>query len=268
MVHSSGSLQTLFSLSGRTTLVTGGAGWLGRAIAETHAEQGANVVVAARSQDKCNDLCRELSERYEDQIFLPLAMDVRSEDSIRMGREEIARRIGRVDVLVNNAWSGKTNSWESIDYSDWSSDIEVGLNSVFRMIKAFEDDLMAQSGVVVNIASMYGHLSPNPSLYEGNSYVNPPSYGAAKAGLIQLTRYLASFWGEKGVRVNAISPGPFPQLAVQEDEEFIDRLAMRNPLKRIGAPEDLKGMVALLSSDASAYITGQNFCVDGGWGIW
>jgi gluconate 5-dehydrogenase len=106
-------------------------------------------------------------------------------------------------------------------------------------------------------------------MYDSERFANPPSYGAAKAGVLQLTRYLASFLSPQGIRVNAISPGPFPyESTQQENPDFIERLSAKNPLDRIGRPHEMKGAALLLCSEAGAYITGQNLCVDGGWSVW
>lgn len=148
-------------------------------------------------------------------------------------------------------------------------DINVSLNSVFRMIKAAFPALKETCGTILNIASMYGIVAPDHRLYDGKKYANPPSYGAAKAGVLQLTRYLSSFLSPHGIRVNAISPGPFPYESTQkENPAFIERLAGKNPMNRIGKPFELKGAAALLCSDAASYITGQNISVDGGWTAW
>ena len=115
---------------------------------------------------------------------------------------------------------------------------------------------------------MYGIVSPNPVIYDGTDYANPVNYGAGKAALLQLTRFAAVHLAGKGVRVNAISPGPFPSPAVQRNTTFIKRLEEKVPLGRIGQPEELKGAVVFLASDAASYITGHNLVVDGGWTIW
>ena len=128
--------------------------------------------------------------------------------------------------------------------------------------------LKISEGVIINIASMYGHIAPDYRIYESEDLANPPSYGAAKAGVIQLTKYLASFLSPYGIRVNAISPGPYPFPETQKNRGFMKMLESKTILNRIGQPEDLKGITALLCSDASNYMTGQNVCVDGGWGVW
>jgi gluconate 5-dehydrogenase len=144
----------------------------------------------------------------------------------------------------------------------------MSLNSPFRMIKAAFPMLKARRGVILNIASMYGHVAPDYHIYEGTTFANPPSYGAAKAGVIQFTKYLASFLSPHGIRANALSPGAFPHPPTMEHKVFLERLSAKNPLNRVGKPDELKGAVALLCSDAGSYITGQNICVDGGWAVW
>ncbi len=123
--------------------------------------------------------------------------------------------------------------------------------------------------MILTIGSMYGHVAPDHRLYQDVPQANPPSYGAAKAGVIQLTRYLASFLAPHGIRANCISPGPFPLGATQQQyPEFIARLNAKNPLGRVGVPHEIKGAAALLCSPASSYMTGQNICIDGGWAVW
>jgi len=259
-----------FSIEGDVAIVTGGAGYLGSAISYTLAELGAQVVIASREQQKCEERCEEIKQNLElDEKPLGLELDVMDRASIQRFIDQVHDRLGHIDIIVNNAWHGNKNTWESIDLNDWEHDIEMSLNSVFRMTKAVFEDLKRKPGIILNIGSMYGHVAPDYRIYEGNDTANPPSYGAAKAGVIQFTRYLASFLAPYGIRANCISPGPFPFPETQRAKpEFIDRLADKNPLHRIGEPYEIKGAVALLCSDASSYMTGQNICVDGGWTMW
>jgi NAD(P)-dependent dehydrogenase (short-subunit alcohol dehydrogenase family) len=269
MTATTRSLSDLLSLSGRTALVTGGAGYLGTAICETLAELGANVIIASRNRERCEQRCAELKPRAAQGVrLIPLEMDVMDNDSVNACFGRIHAEVGALDILVNNAWSGNKNTWESIGEKDWTYDINMSLNSVFRITKAAFEGLKTKRGVILNIASMYGHVAPDYRLYDGTTFANPPSYGAAKAAVIQFTKYLASFLSPHGIRVNALSPGAYPHAVTQENREFVARLAAKNPMGRIGYPDDLKGAVALLCSDAGGYMTGQNICVDGGWGVW
>jgi NAD(P)-dependent dehydrogenase (short-subunit alcohol dehydrogenase family) len=263
------SLQQLLTLKGRTAVVTGGAGYLGTAISETLAELGANLVLASRDKAKCEKKCEEIVQLTGDSIkAVALELDVMKKGAAAEFFARVHEHFPAIDILVNNAWSGKKNSWESITEEDWDYDINMSLNSVFRMTKAAFPDLKATRGVILNIGSLYSHLAPDYRMYDGKEFANPPSYGAAKAGVIQFTKYLASFLSPHGIRVNALSPGAYPHPPTQTHKEFMQRLASKNPTDRIGRPDDLKGAVALLCSDAGSYITGQDIHVDGGWGVW
>lgn len=254
-------------LDGRTALVTGGAGLLGSQISEVLAELGARVFVASRDQGKCETFATGLTDRFGGD-HRGLRLDLMDTASVQACVDQVLAE-GPLHILVNCSWSGNKNTLESISEADWMYDIDMSLNGVFRMVKAAMPPLKATRGVIVNVASMYGHVAPDYRLYDGEKYANPPSYGAAKAGVIQFTRYLASFLSPDGVRVNAISPGPFPYPStVEQAPEFIARLAAKNPLNRIGTPHEIKGAAALLCTDASSYMTGQNICVDGGWAAW
>ncbi|MCK6451160.1 MAG: SDR family oxidoreductase [Alphaproteobacteria bacterium] len=262
-------LAELLSLEGRAALIIGGAGLLGSEISFALAELGAAVVLAGRDGEKCRRRAAELVAAVPAARAHALAIDITRPESIRAGVAEAARLAGGFHILVNCGWSGRKNTFESISDEDWNNDIEVSLNGVFRTVKAAAPVLAERRGVILNIASMYGVVAPDPALYDSTSFANPPSYGAAKAGVIQLTRYLATFLAPQGIRVNCISPGPFPfETTQKENPGFIQRLAAKNPLGRIGRPHEIKGVAALLCSDASSYMTGQNISVDGGWTAW
>lgn len=261
-------LQELFDLKGKTAFVTGGAGYLGKAICETLAELGANLVIASRDGEKCKNYAIEISQKFSISA-IGVEVDITNVETIKNALTQANEKYNGIDILVNDAWSGNKNTFESISYDDWLYDINVCLNGVFFTIKETTPYLIKSEGIIVNIASMYGHVSPDYRLYDGDKYANPPSYGAAKAGVLQLTKYLSSFLSQHKIRVNAISPGPFPfPQTINEAPDFITRLNDKNILGRVGTPDDLKGAVALLCTDASKYMTGQNICVDGGWGVW
>lgn len=264
------SLSDLFSLKGRSAVVVGGSGLLGGEITFALAELGASLIIASRDAVKCEDFAQRVMKRFPQARATGMAVDITDPTSIRaLFGQAGAHCGGSLDILVNSGWSGRKNTFESISDEDWNRDIEVCLNGVFRTIKAAFPLMREKGGAILNISSMYGHVAPDYRMYDSERFANPPSYGAAKAGIIQLTRYLASFLSPHRIRANCISPGPFPFESTQQaNPDFIDRLAAKNPLNRIGQPHDLKGAAALLCSDASAYMTGQNICVDGGWGVW
>lgn len=264
------SLGELHDLSGRTALVTGGAGHLGLAASETLAELGARVIVASRDRDSCtaaSAALRELPGEHPDAVAWPL--DITDRAAVEALARHIETEYGQLDVLANFSWSGRKNTLQSIDEADWDQDIEISLTSAFWLVKKMLPVLCSPGGVVLNVASMYGIVAPDHRLYPSDEFANPPSYGAAKAGVIQLTRYLASFLAPQGVRVNCLSPGPFPfEETLQASPEFRRRLEEKPPLGRVGRPQEIKGAVALLCTDASSYMTGQNVSVDGGWTAW
>ncbi|NEU32298.1 SDR family oxidoreductase [bacterium LRH843] len=258
----------MFNLKGKNVLITGGSGYLGTAISEGLAAAGANIFIASKNQKKCQQLADILSQSYHVDCQ-GLFMDVSDGDSITACLADIHKSAKTIDILINNAYFGSVGTLETIKDKDWYNGIEGTIHNVYKCTRTVLPYMLAQkSGVIINVASMYGLVSPNPDLYSGNSYHNPPQYGAGKAAIIQYTRYLACHYGNKGIRANCISPGPFPNLETQKDEEFVKRLKERNPLNRIGRPEDLKGIMVLLASDASSYITGQNISIDGGWTAW
>lgn len=261
------SLHELLRLENKTVLITGGAGHLGTAMCEALAELGADIVIGSRDQEKAGAVAASVSKQFGRQAC-GVQVDITEPESIEQALLTIEEQFGGLDVLINNAWSGKKNTFESISVEDWKFDMQVCLDGVFYTTKLAFPYLKKTRGVIVNVASMYGHVAPDYRMYAGTNHANPPSYGAAKAGVIQLTKYLASFLSPHGIRVNALSPGPFPFGAILENEEFIGALKDKTMLNRIGNPEDLKGVIALLCSDASSYMTGQNICVDGGWTSW
>ena len=173
-------------------------------------------------------------------------------------------------MLFNNAFSLPSESDVS-NLSDevFNKGIEGTLGSVHKCIKCVIPFLKKNGfGQIINISSMYGMIAPDFSVYEGcKVFTNPPHYGAAKAGVIQLTKYFASLLGKENILVNSISPGPFPSLEVQKNKKFIESLGTKNVLNRIGKPEELQGISVFLASNESSYVTGQNFAIDGGWTI-
>ncbi|MCD4782202.1 MAG: SDR family oxidoreductase [Candidatus Eremiobacteraeota bacterium] len=262
------SLMNLFSLKGKTAIVTGGAGHLGTAFSEALAEAGANVVIASRNEKKCIELAERLRNEY-DITAVGMELDVSSLDSINKCWENVYLKTGSIDILVNNATYGASGSIETLSEDDWAKGIDGTINNVFRCTKAAIPYMKQQkTGVIINISSMYGNVSPDPMIYGDSGFDSPPNYGAGKSAIMQFTRYCACHLADYGIRVNCISPGPFPNPDVQKEGWFIDNLNNKNPLGRIGQPSDLKGIAILLASDASSYITGQNIFIDGGWTIW
>jgi gluconate 5-dehydrogenase len=260
------TVQELFDLSGKVALVTGGAGWLGTAMCEALAEVGARVAIASRNMDNC----RKLAERLPGEGHLALALDVQNEEAIRSVIDEVANTAGRLDVLVNNAYSGRAPSLDEATADDFQFSFMGGLTSYFVAAQQARKHMLAVGGgSIINLASMYGMVASYPEAYVGFGVNSPPTYHALKGGVIHLTRHLAIYWAKDKIRVNAISPGPFPPDRVSAAEpEFVERLKTKCPTGRLGTPEEMKGAAVYLASEASSYVTGHNLVIDGGWTAW
>ncbi len=259
------TVQQLFDLSGQAALVTGGAGLLGTAISEALAEAGARVAIASRNLDHCQETARQLGSDH-----LGLQLDIGSEASNRGVVDEVAQRFGRLDILVNCAYSGPRPDIEEATADEFDEALHLSITAYFVTSQQAVRHMRAQGkGSIIQIASMYGVVGSYPEVYEGTGGGSPPTYHAGKGGLVHLTRYMAVYWAKDGIRVNAISPGPFPTPEGLRDEaEFYQRLAHKVPLQRVGEPWELKGATVFLASEASSYVTGQNLMVEGGWTIW
>lgn len=255
----------LFSLEGKTAVVTGGCGHLGLAMVAALADAGAAVWVAGTSHEKFLRVFGQESDlRF-------VKIDIMDSKSIREAFTEVAREAGQIDVLINNAaqYAGIGKKSEDLSDDDWVRCIEGIAGSTYKCIREVLPFMQA-GGSIVNIASMYGIVSPYLAVYEPpcEASLIPVNYSAGKASVIQMTRYFGTYLIDRKIRVNSISPGPFPSPKVQENKVFADRLREKNPSHRLGDPEDLKGAVLFLASDASKYVVGQNIQVDGGWTIW
>jgi NAD(P)-dependent dehydrogenase (short-subunit alcohol dehydrogenase family) len=263
------SLQSLFDLKGKVAVVTGGAGWLGTAISEALSELGAFVVIASRSPSKTEELVTRLNQAADEVRARHVQLDITQENSIKRCFAEVASAQHRLDVLVNNSYSGTIASLMDTTPERWQSNMDTGLAGPFMCLREAVPLMKAGGrGSVINIASMYGMVSPDQRIYANTGFQSSPAYAAAKAGLIQLTRYAACELAPDNVRVNAISPGAFPSTETQKHLKFIKSLSAKAPMGRIGKPYELKGAVAFLASDASSFVTGQNIAVDGGWTAW
>lgn len=261
-------MNHLFDLTGRTIIVTGGTSYLGASMCHVLAEYGANVVVASRNLGKCTDLASELRDIYSGE-HIGLHLDILDSCSVKNVVETTLEKYSRIDGLINNANVSSSGFIESFSDEEWEKGIDGTINAVFRCTKAVLPYMLEQRrGSIVNVASMYGVVSPNPEIYGLSNQNSPANYGAGKAAIIQFTKYLACHYGRRGIRANAISPGSFPTKQVQSNNEFVDQLNRKTALGRIGTPDELKGAVLLLISDAGSYITGHNLVVDGGWTVW
>ncbi len=261
------TITELLSLRGRVAIVTGACGWLGSAMSRGLAEAGATVVVTSRDGGQAADFAASLPG--DGHLGLGLAQG--DTDAIPGFVSQVVERLGRVDVLVNNAYGGTAPSIDSATAEDFDRAYHTGVTAYFLLAREVVYHLRDRGapGAIINIASMYGVVGSYPDAYTDLPVNSPPNYHALKGGVVHLTRHLAVYWARHGIRVNAISPGPFPKPETHTQQpEFIARLESKTPAGRMGRPEDLKGAAVLLASDAGAYITGQNLLVDGGWTAW
>lgn len=254
-----------FSLKDKVIIVTGGYGHLGKAITESLLFHGALVYVMARSKAKFDEAFLMTSTDTKSLNFV--AGDIASSESVSHVFKTIFEKEGKIDVLINNAFYSKGQSPETMTDEEWNFCLDGTLSSVFRNIRDIIPYFKkANKGKIINVSSMYGVVAPQFEVYDDfPQFLNPPHYGAAKAGVIQLTKYYASYLGKLNVQVNTVTPGPFPSEAVQKSAGFVKALEDKTSLNRVGKPEDLAGAFVFLASEASNFITGQNIIVDGGW---
>lgn len=260
----------LLDLNDRVAMVVGGGGYLGRRICHHLVAHGAAVVVADHNLEAAESVRDEIVTETRDATVRAVGLDVADEAAITAVMAEVSRNEGGLDVLVNAATYSRGRSLEDATAEDWDAGLRVSLTGAFLLSRAAAGLMFDRGGgSIINFVTMYASVSPDPRAYPANSSVNPPDYGAAKAGLMQLTRYQAVMWAPRGVRVNAIAPGPFPNPTVQgEHPEMVRRLCERTPMGRIGQPDEIPGAVIYLASDASTYVTGTRLMVDGGWTAW
>ena len=265
------TIRDLIDLKGRRSLITGAAGGLGKVIADTLAELGADLVLIDKSGSDVESLSASLSNRWGVKVEY-LICDLEQQDQ----RAELIGFIGsgdqKLNILVNNAafvgtsdLQGWSVPFEKQSIETWLRALEVNLTAVFDLCKGLTPMLRgAEGGSIVNIASIYGMYGPDWSLYKGTSISNPAAYSVSKGGLIQLTRWLATTIAPS-VRVNTISPGGIYR---NQPKSFVQRYETKTPLGRMATEDDFRGAIAYLASDMSRYVTGQNIVVDGGFSVW
>jgi NAD(P)-dependent dehydrogenase (short-subunit alcohol dehydrogenase family) len=269
------SVKKQFDLTGRVAVITGGAGFLGRKHAEAVAEMGGLPVLADLEETDIEAAVAAV-KRASGGEASGVAVDITQPASVEAMVAELERRHGRIDILVNNAaltMKGKIEAnpdyfapFEEYPLRHWQAALHVNLTGTFLVTQAVGRVMVAQRrGVVLNIASDVGNISPDHRIYEGQTFNTPIAYSTTKAALINFTRHLATYWAPKGVRVNALSPAGVYH---DHDPEFVGRLSARIPLGRMAQPDEYKGAVVFLVSDASSFMTGANLIIDGGRTAW
>lgn len=264
------TITQLQSMEGRAVVITGGAGQLGSAMATALAELGANLILVDKKKDAL-----ELAEEKLRAICASVQLyqcDLEAEEQRVELSERIKKNNRHLSCLINNAaFVGETalRGWiepfENQSLHTWRRAIEVNTSSVFHLTQLLRGSLERGPGAnIINISSIYATYAPDWSMYENENISNPAAYAVSKAGLEQLTRWLASTLAPT-IRVNAIAPGGIKRA---QSQTFIGKYCERTPLDRMGEEEDIKGAVAFLATDLSSYVTGQVLAVNGGWGIW
>ena len=261
--------NNIFSMENKVALITGATGYLGLEMAKALGDAGAHILVNSRCNDRATlvvDQLKSCGYSASSAVF-----DVTSQSQVDNFFAEFQ---GKLNVLVNNAYSGRAGIIKTATIDDYKHSFESSVISAHNTLSSSLNALrlaVIEDGdaSVINICSMYGSVSPYLHIYNSVKSTNPPFYGVSKAGLIQLTRYAAVEFGEEKIRINAISPGPFPSKSSQaSDPLLIDRLEKKVPMGRIGRAEEIRGPILFLASSASSYVNGANIPVDGGWTIW
>jgi NAD(P)-dependent dehydrogenase (short-subunit alcohol dehydrogenase family) len=268
-----------FSLEGKVAVVTGALGLIGKQHCYALAEAGATVVVTDINQEKCVAFASELSAQFQ-RSMLGFAADITKVDSLKALRDAILNAFGKLDVLVNNAAindmfenptaAAELSKFENYPLELWQKSLDVNVTGVFLCSQILGTEMAKRgTGSIINVASTYGIVAPDQSLYKkpdgSQNFWKSAAYPATKGAVISFTRFLAAYWGNKGVRVNTLSPGGVENA---QDDYFVKNYSAKTMLGRMAEPTDYKGAIVFLASDASAYMTGANLIVDGGWTAW
>jgi NAD(P)-dependent dehydrogenase (short-subunit alcohol dehydrogenase family) len=268
-----------FSLEGKVAVVTGALGLIGKQHCYALAEAGATVVVTDINQEKCVAFASELSAQFQ-RSMLGFAADITKVDSLKALRDAILKAFGKLDVLVNNAAindmfenptaAAELSKFENYPLELWQKSLDVNVTGVFLCSQILGTEMAKRgTGSIINVASTYGIVAPDQSLYKkpdgSQNFWKSAAYPATKGAVISFTRFLAAYWGHRGVRVNTLSPGGVENA---QDDYFVKNYSAKTMLGRMAEPTDYKGAIVFLASDASAYMTGANLIVDGGWTAW
>ena len=273
--------ESLFSLEGKTALLTGASGYLGRTFARALLSNGAHLVALGRSE-RLALRAAEWEAEFGHGCVSVHRVDMYDESALSALLDQVLAEEPFIEVLINNAYelgpdtgfNSPLGTLEDASSEQFLRNLTAGVCWPALTVQKLGPAMKAHGrGSIINIATMYALVAPSPHLYEGTDFLNPPGYSAAKAALLALTRYIASFWGPHGIRANAILPGPFSNTedegpnSVSEGNFFLERLRARTCVNRIGRPEELAGALLFLASDASSYVTGHALSVDGGWTV-
>ncbi len=263
-------INKIFDIRKKTIVITGGSGFLGSQYAEGLSKVGANVIIADINYEICKNLCTEIKKKFSTDP-LAIKLDLTNKQSIKQMIKSILKKYNTIDVLINNAADQgnpklRTTPFEDFPLKDWNKAIDVNLTGVFLCCQQIGKIMKKQrNGVIINISSTYGIVAPDQRIYGSSGQNSAAFYAASKSAILNLTRYLASYWQGTGIRVNTFSPGGVEK---NQDPKFIKNYSKRTPLGRMAKKNEYIGPIIFLSSDASSYMTGSNLIVDGGWTAW
>lgn len=261
--------KRIMSLEDRVAVVTGGSGLLGKEFCSGLADFGANVIIADINEEESLKVVKNINNDAGGKNADYLYLDINSEESIKEFTREVLEKYGTIDVLVNNAYPRNSRYgtiFEDVEFDSFQENIISHMGGYFLVSQKISKLMMKQkSGVIINMASIYGVLGPNFSIYERTDMTMPVEYSMIKAGIINFTRYLSTYLASHNIRVNSISPGG---IFDDQPQEFVEKYCSKVPLGRMASPSDIVGSLIFLASDASKYITGQNIVVDGGLSVW
>ena len=267
-MSNSSKKEDLFSLQNKVVLVTGSVGLLGLKMCEALCRYDARVVMTDINKKKLTSESKELGDKYPDKV-LSIFIDIVDEESVNDGLNKALDKFDSVDVLINNAYPYNKHYgrvYEDIEFKDWRENVDMHLNGYFNVTHKVSKVMMKQKrGNIINIASIYGVLGPHFGIYKDLGITMPSEYSAIKGGIINFTRYLATYLAPYNIRVNSISPGGIYD---KQSPSFVKRYCNEVPLGRMASPDDIVGGVIYLASGASSYVTGQNLMIDGGWSTW
>jgi len=261
------TVQSLFDLSGRRALITGASGYLGSAMARALAEAGAVVVAASRDLHRARQSAASLPV-VGGGPHVGVKLDHLEVAALEAGFQDALDQVGGIDIVVNNGQGGPANDWTDVTPAQFQQQL-ANAAGYFHLARLLRNHVVARQapGAVIMIGSMYGVVGSYPDAYQSICSASPVAYHALKGGVIHMTRHLAVYWATDQVRVNCLSPGPFPN-PTKVPAGLEDRLSEKCPQHRMGRPHELKGAVVFLASEASSYMTGQNLIIDGGWTAW
>ena len=263
-------VKKLFDLSDKTIVLTGAAGHLGKNYVDGLSQFGANVVLSDINYQGCKKIEKQMREKY-DIDPLSVKLDLTDPKSIKCMISKITKKYSSIDVLVNNAaYQGdkkiRSDEFEKLELGTWNKAINVNLTGIFLLCQAVGKIMLKQkSGNIINISSTYGMVGADQRIYGKSGLNSPAFYAATKSGILNLTRYLASYWNRTGIRVNTLSPGGVEN---NQDKNFIKKYSEKTMLGRMARNDEYVGALIFLASDASSYMTGSNLVIDGGWTAW